>query len=358
MTVVNSKKLDGKVAADACSKLKIGFILARSFTLSPFALFVDILRLASDTGDKSGRIHADWQVLSSTQNLIKSSCGVSVAPTSGLVDPCNFDYIVVVGGLLKNDAAVDEQTISYLKTAATCQIPLIGVCTGTFILAEAGLMKQHQTCVSWLHYQTFRDRFPDHKVRADRIFNIDRKRGSCAGGSSAADLAAFLVKQHIGHEAEKNALEVLQIERARSTHEIQPRRPLDIESQDARLHAAMIIMEHNIESKISLTKIAASIGVCRRQLERLFKEKTNTTPALAYKQIRLDRAKYLLSKTKSSVTEIALDVGFENTAAFAKQFKKSFSQSPIKFRVAHFAKMSMQASAGQADQSISRGGKN
>ncbi|TIU61074.1 MAG: GlxA family transcriptional regulator, partial [Mesorhizobium sp.] len=69
------------------NRLKIGFVLARSFTLSAFALFVDTLRLASDEADRSGRIFADWQVLASTRHLITSSCGVQVAPTSDLVDP-------------------------------------------------------------------------------------------------------------------------------------------------------------------------------------------------------------------------------------------------------------------------------
>ena len=78
-------------------RLKIGFILARSFTLSAFALFVDTLRLASDQLDRSGRVLADWQVLGSTRHLITSSCGVQVAPTSDFVDPCQFDYIAVVG---------------------------------------------------------------------------------------------------------------------------------------------------------------------------------------------------------------------------------------------------------------------
>ena len=244
----------------------------------------------------------------------------------------------MVGGLLNRDTQVDDATIKYLKDAAARKIPLIGVCTGTFILADAGLMKQHQTCVSWLHYQAFRDRFPDHKVRADRIFNLDRHRGSCAGGSSAADMAASLVRRHIGREAEKNALEVLQIERARSTHDIQPRRPLSIESEDSRLHSAMIMMEHNVEFKIPLSKIASSIGVSRRQLERLFKEKTDTTPAMAYKKIRLERAKYLLANSKVPLLEIALDVGFENSAAFAKQFRKTYGLSPTKFRTQKFEK--------------------
>jgi hypothetical protein len=83
------------------NRLKIGFVLARSFTLSAFALFVDTLRLASDELDRSGRILADWQVLGSTRHLITSSCGVQLAPTSDFVNPSQFDYIVVVGGTSK-----------------------------------------------------------------------------------------------------------------------------------------------------------------------------------------------------------------------------------------------------------------
>ncbi|NGO55721.1 GlxA family transcriptional regulator, partial [Mesorhizobium camelthorni] len=84
-------------------KLTIGFILARAFTLSAFSLFVDTIRLASDELDHSGRVTADWQVMSSSRNLITSSCGIGVAPTSAFVDPSRFQYIVVVGGLLNDD---------------------------------------------------------------------------------------------------------------------------------------------------------------------------------------------------------------------------------------------------------------
>lgn len=313
-------------------QLKIGFVLARSFTLSAFALFVDTLRLASDTADRSGRLFADWQVISSTRHLIQSSCGVQVAPTSDFTDPSRFDYIVVVGGLLNTENPVDDETVRYLKDAAARKVPLIGVCTGTFILANAGLMKQHQTCVSWLHYQTFRDWFPDHRVRADRIFNLDRSRGSCAGGTSAADLAANLVRRHISREAEKNAMEVLQIERARSTHDIQPRRPLPIDSHDPRLRTALIMMEQNIDTKLPLSKIAASVGVSRRQLERLFKTKTNISPAIAYRKIRMERARHLLEKTHSPLLDVALEAGFDTASAFAKQFRKTYGQAPTKFR--------------------------
>jgi transcriptional regulator GlxA family with amidase domain len=320
--------------APEIGRLKIGFVLARSFTLSAFALFVDTLRLASDETDKSGRILADWQLLASTRNLITSSCGVQVAPTSDFVDPGEFNYIVVVGGLLNSEFPVDGETVTYLKQAAARKVPLIGVCTGTFILAEAGLMKYHRTCVSWLHYQAFRQRFPDHEVRADRLFNLDRSRGSCAGGSSAADMAASIVRRHISREAETNALEVLQIEKARSASDIQPRRPLAIESHDPRLKAALIIMENHIEDTISIPELAALVGLSRRQLERLFMEKTKCSPALVYTRVRLERAKHLLMQTRAPMIEIAIEVGFENASHFSRLFRKTYGQPPTKFRSA------------------------
>ncbi len=315
-------------------RLKIGFVLARSFTLSAFALFVDTLRLASDEFDRSGRVLADWDVLGSTRHLITSSCGVKVAPTSDFVDPSQFHYIVVVGGLLNNESSIDQETIDFLKKAAAKNVRLIGVCTGSFILAGLGLMRGHRTCVSWLHYNTFRERFPDHQVRSDRIFNLDRTRGSCAGGSSAADMAASIVRNHISKEAERNALEVLQIEKARTALAIQPRRPLSIECKDPRIRATLIMMERHIEGTITIPELAASVGLSRRQLERLFMGETHSSPALVYRRVRMERARQLLVQTKASLIEIALEVGFENASHFSRTFSQTFGQSPTKVRTA------------------------
>ncbi|MFK0166371.1 GlxA family transcriptional regulator [Rhizobium sp. NPDC090279] len=312
--------------------LKVGFVLARSFTLSAFALFVDTLRLASDEADRSGRVLADWQVLGSTRHLITSSCGVQIAPTSDFVDPKEFHYIVVVGGLLNSDTAIDTQTSDYLKKAAIQKVPLIGVCTGTFILAHLGLMKSHQTCVSWLHYQAYRERFPDNPVRSDRLFNLDRNRGSCAGGSSAADMAAYLVRRHISKDAERNALEVLQIERARSEFDIQTRKPLAIQCEDPRLKAVLITMESHIEDVVPMEELAASVGLSRRQLERLFMEEMKASPGAVYTRVRMERARQLVLQTQAPLIEIALEVGFDSASHFARLFRRLFGQSPTELR--------------------------
>ena len=147
-------------------------------------------------------------------------------------------------------------------------------------------------------------------------------------------MAASIVRRHISREAERNALEVLQIERARSASDIQPHSPPFIECQDPRLKAALIIMENHIENTISIPKVAALVGLSRRQLERLFMEKTKSSPAVVYTRVRLERAKHLLMQTRAPMIEIAVEVGFENASHFSRLFRQTYGQPPTKFRSA------------------------
>lgn len=235
--------------------------------------------------------------------LSPPAAGVQVAPTSDFIDPGNFHYVVVVGGLLGKEPAVDHQTIQFLKKADAKRVPLVGLCTGSFILAEAGLMEGYETCISWLHYKAFREQFPTLGVRADRLFALDKRRGSCAGGSSAADLAALIVRQYLGNDAERNALEVLQIEKARSTRDVQVRRPLQLDCEDARIKAVLILMEQTLSDSLTIEALASSVGVSRRQLERLFFQELNLSPAQVYQRIRMEKALTLLTRTKAPMIE-------------------------------------------------------
>lgn len=315
------------------AKLKVGFILGRNFTLSAFSLFIDTLRLASDFEDRSGRVLCDWDVISSTNHLIRSSSGIQVAPTARLGEPARFDYIAVVGGLLDIEEPLDRETIAYLHEATKKKIPVIGVCTGSFILASAGLLKDRLACVSWLHHDEFKARFPRNRLTSHRLYVEDRGVITCAGGSAVADMAAFLVKRHVGVNAEKNALEILQVERRRDGDELQSRTPLALPMHnDTRIKASLLYMEQNIDNAVGIEKIAGNVGLSRRQLERLFNEKTGTSPAAAYMRIRMDRAMFLVEKTSKPLIEIALDVGFENSSHFCRKFRENFGLTPTKLR--------------------------
>lgn len=312
--------------------LSVGVILASNFTLSAFSLFIDHLRLAADEGDRSRPISCRWSIMASTPDPIPASCGVAVGPTSGLTDPKAFDYIAIFGGLLHAGRQVDSATMAYLKAAAAAGTPLIGVCTGSFILARAGLMDGRRCCVSWYHRQDFLDEFPTHIPVADRMFVVDGDRITCSGGGGAADLASWLVERRLGRAVAQKARHVMLLDRARKGTDIQPHPPLaesvrkDV--RDERVRRALMMMEQHLSDPLPINEIAERLRLSTRQLERLFQIAVGVRPAVFYRGLRLRYARWLLDHTSRSVTDIALEVGFSDCAHFSRQFKAMAGQSP------------------------------
>lgn len=324
--------------------LRIGFILARRFTLSAMALFVDTLRLAADTEDGSRKIRCDWDVLSQTRGFVTSSCGVQVASTVDLLDPREYTYLIVVGGLLDVEEPLDAATQTYLLRAAQAGVGLVGLCTGSFLLAEAGLLDGHTACVSWLHHKAFTRRFPHIGVTGEQIFNLDGKLATCAGGSASADLAAALVRRHIGESAERNATEILQISHRREATDAQARKPLGIEVGDRRVHQALLLMEQHMEDVLPVSALATLIGLSRRQLERLFLECLGAAPSAIYLRLRLERARRMMAdEPMRPLIDIALATGFSAPSHFSIRFRARFGISPTEARRLDSLKTASQA---------------
>jgi transcriptional regulator GlxA family with amidase domain len=314
-------------------RLHIAFVLAKHFTLSAFSLFVDTLRLGAGVDDRSDHVFCQWDVVSSSKLMIASSSGIQVSPTAEFGDAGRYDYIVVVGGPLNVEESIDRAGRAFLRDAASKRLPLIGLCTGSFLLAEIGLLNNRLVCVSWLHHQLFRDRFPGTRVTSNELFVEDRKIITSAGGSAVADVAAFLVRRHIGLEAEKNVLEMFHIERRGRGTERQNRMPASVPSrQDQRIRASLLYMERCLDEKVEFDSVARTVGVSRRQLERLFAEKMGASPREALTKIRLNRACTLLEETSQPILDVALEVGFENCSHFTKKFREMVGLTPTSFR--------------------------
>lgn len=312
--------------------LSVGFILAKNFTLSAFSLFVDHLRLAADEGDLSRPILARWSIMNSTPDPVRASCGTTISQNSGLTDPTEFDYIVVVGGVLHQGKQLDEESIAYLRQAAAAGVTLVGVCTGSFILCRAGLMDGRRVCVSWYHYQDFIEEFPDHTAVADRLYLIDGKRITCSGGGGSADLAAYLVERHIGRAVSQKARHVLLLDKARTGNEAQPHPPVAVAVSNKHVRRALLMMEQHITDPLPIADIADRLHLSTRQLERVFLSVMGVRPAIFYRTLRLRYAAWLLDKTPRSITDIALEAGFSDGAHFSRQFRELYGKTPSEAR--------------------------
>jgi transcriptional regulator GlxA family with amidase domain len=313
-------------------RLRVGFVLANNFTLSALALFVDTLRLAADEGDLSRRIQCDWKVMSSGAHWLRASCGLEVHPDSGLLDPSQFDYIAVIGGVLHQGQQVDAATEDYLKKAAAAQVPLIGVCTGTFVLARAGLLDGRRCCVSWYHHSDMVREFANVEPVSDRLFLIDGNRITSSGGAGVADLAATLVNRHVGSAAAHKSLGVLLFESPRPDDAPQPLPSFVPQSVSPTVRRVVSLMEQNLEDPLPLSALAARAGVGERQLSRLFVADFGQPPAAVYRRIRVHYGRWLLEHSTQSVTGIAAVAGFADGAHFGKEFRRAFGTSPAEFR--------------------------
>lgn len=313
-------------------RLRVGFILTRRFTLCAFANFVDVLRLAADEGDRSRPILCGWRVLSASMDVVTSSSGIVVQPEERLGDPKRFDYIVIVGGLMEELEHLGSDYVAFLKRAAGAGIPLIGVCTGAFVLHRAGLMQGYRCCVSWFHHNDFLEQFDGIKPVSDQIFVVDRDRLTCSGGTSSAQLAAFLVDRHIGRAAAKKSLSIMMIDETMTAERPQPGLPLELLTSDSLVKKALLTMQQNLDTPMTVTALAEHLNVSRRKLERHFALALDLTPSGASMKIRLAHVELLLTRSKRSITQVAQDTGFTDVSHLIRVFRSVHGTTPEVWR--------------------------
>lgn len=312
--------------------LSVGFVLLHRFTLLPFAAFVDCLRLAADEGDRSRQLRCHWAFMTSAGQDALSSCGAAITPCQPLQPPETFDYLVVIGGVQDGSGKLDLKTLDYLRKADRQGVPLVGLCTGSFALIEAGLMAGRRCCVSWYHHADLRRRFPEVTPVADRLYLDEGDRLSCAGGTAAADLAAYLVERHLGKAWAMKSLHIMLIDEARKAESPQPQPVVFSRVEDRQVRRAISIIEQHLGQPIGVDELAARLAISRRSLERKFQGALGMTPQQFARDLRLRYGLWLLHYSPRTITEIGERCGFADTAHFSRHFRKAFGMTPSAMR--------------------------
>lgn len=312
--------------------LSVGILPLESFTLTPFAAMTDILRLAADEGDGSRQIRISWKVIGASLEPIHSSCGVAIRPWEALGRPDKFDYLVICGGLLRRDRRLDVELEEYIQEAASNGVRLIGLCTGVFLLAQAGVTVGRTVCVSWYHLQEFEDEFPDVTADATKLFVVDGPILTCAGGLGAANLTANIIEGHFGPALAQKALNIMVMDSVRSEGLPQPPPSLAIGVRDPRIRQAALIMEQSLGSPLTMARLARRMGLSRRQLERAFKAETGQSPASFLAELRLERADWMIRSGNLQFTRIAEVAGFADSSHLTRSYRKRFGRTPSQAR--------------------------
>jgi transcriptional regulator GlxA family with amidase domain len=311
--------------------LRVGFILMNHFTLVPVAGLVDSLRFAADKSFRSRQIYCQWDWMTCNDQPIAASCGMPILPTKPLAQLELYDYIVLAGGLLDETRDPPAWLLDALRKVHAAGIPIIALCSGSFVLGKAGLLDGRRCAVHFTIREEFLQRFPRATALIDKSFVDDEGIITCPGGT-AIDLAAGMIRRHCGEIRAQKGLKYLL---ADSAIEQAPERESGNEPhvyQDEIVRKAIAFMRSNLGSAATLSEVAEHAGTSPRQLHRAFLSNTNDAPANYWRKLRLEYARKQLADTSRNVTTIALESGFSDASHFILWFRKQYGETPSVYR--------------------------
>lgn len=310
---------------------RIGFLLIEQFTLMSLASAIEPIRMANHL---SGKVLYDWKLIGTSSAPLTSSGGMQVVPDITIEQADDFDLLFVAAGInVRNN--VEPEAIKWLKSTGASKSSIGGLCTGAYVLAQAGLLNGYSCSAHWECLAALQEEFQQVYCN-NHLFTFDRDRITCTGGDVPLHMMIHLVASHHGQPLANGISDMFVCDRVRDSHE--PQR-LRMESQllvnQPKLSNAVQLMEANIEEPIELTEVAQYSGISRRQLERLFLNFIGVTPSRFYLKLRLERAKQLLRQTSCSIVEIATMCGFISAPHFSRSYRKYMGCSPKSERAQH-----------------------
>ncbi len=302
-----------------------GFFLVPNYSMIAFSSAIEPLRMANRDADRE---LYRWSLYTIDGLPEKASNGLEITPDGKIDDAADLSILFVCGGADIAEAWSKPLQQSLRRIAKRNQVKLGALCTGSYLLARAGLLDGYRCTIHWENIASLREEFPNVQV-SDDLFIIDRDRISCAGGQSSMDMMLKLINDQHGNKLVTRISEQFMCERIRSSDDRQ-RIPLHMSlgSNQPKLTEAVTLMEANIEEPISLDELSNYVGISRRQLERLFQKHLNCVPTRYYLKLRLNRARLLLLQTSKSIVDIALACGFISAPHFSKCYRDLFGIPP------------------------------
>jgi transcriptional regulator GlxA family with amidase domain len=279
----------------------------------------------------SGRELYRWTLVSMDGLPVAASNGVELKVAGDLTAAESSNTLVICGGIDVHTINVRSLT-GWLRKTDRRGVDLGAICTGSYVLAKAGLLDGHRCTIHWENLAGFCEDFPEIEVTSE-LFEIDRNRFTCSGGTAVIDMMLNVIARQHGHELAASVADQFMHERIRDQHDRQRiSLPARLGVRHPKLLAVIGTMEQNLEEPLSRSELARGADLSTRQLERLFRKYLNRSPARYYLELRLNKARLLLLQTNMSVIDVALACGFVSASHFSKCYRDFFGRTPRKER--------------------------
>jgi transcriptional regulator GlxA family with amidase domain len=303
---------------------RVGVIVFPSFQildLAPIAAF----ELAND---QLGKAHYQVQLLSEDGGLVASSSGARV--DSQRLGRARFDTLLMTGAMTV--APATEGLCRFLRGGLKSARRVGSICTGAFILAEAGLLDGRRATTHWAFAQELQRRFPQIKVQQDSIFVNDGPVWTSAGMTAGIDLVLALLEEDLGIELSRQVAKKLVVYHRRSGGQSQYSALLDMAPASDRVQKTLLHARANLRRPLSVEDLAEVAHLSPRQFSRAFKSETGQSPARAVENLRVEAARVLMEDGDHSLAAVARESGFGDPERMRRAFLRTLGQPPQSIR--------------------------
>ena len=267
------------------------------------------------------------RVLAREAGLVESSSGAKMHAEA--FDGARLDTLLVAGGEGTRGPAICAATLAFVREAKTTRTA--SVCSGAYILAEAGLLDGRRATTHWNRTADFARRYPAVKLEPDRIFVRDGPVWTSAGITAGIDLALAMIAEDLGESVARATAQQLVVYHRRPGGQSQFSALLELE-RGGRFDALLAWARENLHEPLTVEQLAEKAAMSPRHFARAFTADKAVTPAKAIERLRVEAARALLDSQPLRVEDVAIEAGFGDPERMRRAFMRAFGQPPQALR--------------------------
>jgi len=267
------------------------------------------------------------EVIARMPGAIASSSGVTLG-AAAFHRAREIDTLIVAGGEGVRAALACERTRRFILLCAARARRVTSVCSGSFLLAAAGLLDGRTATTHWSCTEEFRQRFPQVRLEPDRIFVRGERFWTSAGITAGIDLALALIGEDLGDSVARRTAQQLVVYHRRPGGQSQFSALLELESAGGRFGALLEFIRTHLCGELRVEQLAAQACMSPRNFARAFHHETGVTPAKAVERLRADAARALLDSGTRSLQQVAQHCGFGDPERMRRAFVRLFGTPP------------------------------
>ncbi len=298
----------------------------------PAGVFGVANQIAAKLGIK--RALYDIHLIAPCSGPIRTNAGISLHATKSLFDKHSpYDTIICAGGFGTQTLITDAASINRIRDLCARADRIVSVCTGAFILAEAGILAKRQATTHWAHCDALAKAYPEITVLSDPIFVKDGNVYSSAGITAGMDLSLALVEADHGREMAMASARDLVMFMKRPGNQAQFSMHLEAQmASSGGVRDAQVWVLENLGDKIDVELMAAQANMSLRSFNRRFKDETGLSPARFVVECRVEAARRILEESDMQIKTIAVKTGFGDEERMRRAFKRHMGVSPDNYR--------------------------